>query len=151
MRSINPIIAFNGNAEEAFNFYRSVFGGEFTAVMRWKDMPKDEEGCGGMGELALDEMEKIMHISLPVGKNNTLMGNDTPKFMNANFDGESRFNIAIDTESKAEADSLFEKLSEGGNKVMPMDDAFWGDYFGMLVDKFGIQWMIGYSNEQREN
>lgn len=134
MASLNPYLNFNGNCEEAFNFYRSVFGGEFQMVMRFSDVPASEPNMG--------DGNKIMHISLPVG-NDILMGSDVPESF-GKVESASNFNISISADSKEEADRLYNGLSNGGNGYMPMADAFWGSYFGMLTDKFGVNWMIGY-------
>jgi PhnB protein len=137
MALINPHINFNGNAEEAFNFYKSVFGGEFAMVMRFKDMASPE--------FPVDEKEanKIMHIALPIG-NNVLMANDVPEIMEKVNENEHRSKISISAESKEEADKLFNGLSAGGQIEMPIDDSPWGSYFGMFRDKYGIEWMVDY-------
>ena len=137
MALINPHINFNGNAEEAFNFYRSVFGGEFTKIMRFKDIASPEF------LVAENEANKIMHIALPVGKN-ILMGNDVPEFMGKVNENENRSKISISAESKEEADKLFYDLSAGGNVEMPIADSPWGSYFGMFRDKYGIEWMVDF-------
>ena len=138
MALINPHINFNGNAEEAFTFYKSVFGGEFAKLVRVKDLagpdfPVDEK----------DE-NKIMHITLPIGKNNMLIGNDVPDFMGKVNENENRSKIAISTESKEEADKLFNGLSAGGKIEMPIADSPWGSYFGMFRDKYGIEWIVDF-------
>lgn len=137
MALINPHINFNGNAEEAFNFYKSVFGGEFAMVMRLKDMASPE--------FPVDEADanKIMHIALPIGKN-VLMGNDVPSSMGTVNENENRSKISISAESKEEADRLFNGLSAGGNVEVPISDSPWGSYFGMFRDKYGIEWMVDY-------
>ena len=137
MALINPHINFNGNAEEAFNFYKSVFGGEFAMVMRLKDLSSPE--------FPVDEKDanKIMHIALPIGKN-ILMGNDVPESMGRVNEAENRSKIAISAESREEADQLFNGLSEGGSIEMPISDSPWGSYFGMFRDKFGIEWMVDF-------
>jgi PhnB protein len=137
MALINPYINFNGNAEEAFNFYRSVFGGEFARVMRFKDLSNAEF------PVAENEANKIMHIALPIG-GNILMGNDVPEFMGRVDENENRSKISISAESREEADSLFNGLSAGGNIEMPIGDSPWGSYFGMFRDKFGIEWMVDF-------
>lgn len=138
MAQINPHINFNGNTEEAFNFYKSVFGGEFTKVVRLKDLASPE--------FPVDKKEenKIMHIALPIG-NNVLMANDVPDFLGKVNERENRSKISINTESKEEADKLFNGLSAGGEVEMPMEDSPWGSYFGMFRDKFGIEWMVEFS------
>lgn len=137
MARIDPHINFNGNAEEAFIFYQSVFGGKFIRIMRYKDLktpgftiPESEEN-------------KIMHISLSIG-GNQLMGNDVPEFMGRTNENENRSKISIATESKDEADKIFNGLSVGGQIEMPMGESPWGSYFGMFRDKYGIEWMINY-------
>ena len=135
MAQINPYINFNGNTEEAFNFYKSVFGGEFAMVMRFGDMPNPN--------IPASENNKIMHIALPIG-NNILMGNDVPEFMGTVNEKENRSKIAISAESKAEADQLYNGLSAGGEIEMPIADSPWGSYFAMFRDKYGIEWTVDY-------
>lgn len=144
MKALNPYLNFNGNTEEVFNFYKSVFGGEFAMLMRFKDIPADVpmDGCVD-GEPAKDESNLIMHIALPIG-NNVLMASDVPSHM-AQVTTGTNTSLSINVESREEADRVFAGLSAGGNITMPMDTMFWGDYFGMLTDKFGIQWMVNYS------
>jgi PhnB protein len=145
MATINPYLNFNGNTEEAFNFYKSVFGGEFAAVMRFGDVSQTG-GCDGM-KVAENELDKIMHIALPIGRGNILMATDGLESMGQNFKVGDNFSISITADSRAEADELFGSLSEGGKVEMPLAEAFWGDYFGMLQDKFGIQWMVSYNEK----
>jgi PhnB protein len=128
MTAINPWINFNGNAEEAFAFYKSVFGGEFARVLRFKDT------------------NKIMLIALPIGKNNMLLANDVPEVMGRVNENENRSKISVSTESKEEADTLFNGLSVGGKVEEPMGDSPWGSYFGMFRDKYGIEWMIEFQS-----
>ncbi|MEZ4907794.1 MAG: VOC family protein [Saprospiraceae bacterium] len=139
MAQINPYLHYNGNAEEAFNFYKSVFGGNFALVIRFKDMPNDPNH-------PIDEKEgdKIMHIALPIGKFDVLMASDTPEFMGRHNENETRTKISISAESKEEADKLFNGLSEGGNIEIPISDSSWGSYFGMFRDKFGIEWIVDF-------
>jgi PhnB protein len=137
MALINPHINFNGNAEEAFNFYKSVFGGEFAKVMRFKDFASADF------QVAEHEADKIMHIALPIGKN-ILMANDVPEILGKTNENENRSKISISAESKAEADHLFNGLSEGGQIEMPISESPWGSYFGMFRDKYGIEWMIDF-------
>ncbi len=137
MAQINPHINFNGNAEEAFTFYKSVFGGEFAMIMRFKDLSSPEF------PVAKGEADKIMHIALPVGKN-VLMGNDIPENMGRVNENENRSKISISAESKEEADKLFNGLSAGGKIEVPISDSPWGSYFGMFRDKYGIEWMVDY-------
>ena len=140
MAQINPHINFNGNTEEAFNFYKSVFGGEFAKIMRFKDMASPEF------EVSETEANKIMHIALPIG-NNILMANDVPEFMGKTNENENRSKIAISAESKEEAEKLFIGLSIGGQIEMPLTDSPWGSYFGMFRDKYGIEWMIDFDSK----
>lgn len=140
MATINPSINFNGNAEEAFNFYKSVFGGEFAAIIRFKDLPADPNMPFGK-----HEANKIMHIALPTGEGSVLSGNDVPEAMGKTNERENRSKILVGTKSKEEADKLFNALSVGGEVEYPMDDSPWGSYFGMLRDKYGIEWMIDFS------
>lgn len=137
MALINPHINFNGNAEEAFNFYKSVFGGEFTKIIHLKDLSSPEF------PVAENDANKIMHIALPIGKN-VLMANDIPESMGQVNENENRSKISISTESREEADQLFSGLSAGGTIEVPMDDSPWGSYFGMFRDKFGIEWMVDF-------
>ena len=139
MKTINPWINFNGNAEEAFTFYKSVFGGEFTKVMRFKDLASPEFS------VAKNEENKIMLITLPVGKNNMLMANDVPEIMGRVNENENRSKILISAESKEEADKLFNGLSAGGNVEGSMGDSPWGSYAGMFRDKYGIEWIIEFN------
>lgn len=138
MASINPYIHFNGNAEEAFTFYKSVFGGEFAAVARFKDYSNPEH------PVPEKEAEKIMHISLPIGKNSVLMGSDTPEFLGRHNENENRSKISVTAETKEEADKIFNGLSAGGQVEMPIADSPWGSYFGMFRDKYGFEWMISF-------
>jgi PhnB protein len=138
MAQINPYIHFNGNAEEAFTFYKSVFGGDFAMVMRFKDMAFE-------GSIATDvEANKIMHIALPIGKHDILMGSDSPSALGTHNENETRSKISISAESKVEADKLFNGLSAGGHIEMPIQDSPWGSYFGMFRDRFGIEWMVDF-------
>lgn len=137
MALINPHINFNGNAEEAFNFYKSVFGGEFAKIIRFKDLSSPEF------PVAAHEANKIMHIALPIGKS-ILMANDVPEILGRTNERENRSKIVISAESKAEADKLFTGLSAGGEIEMPISDSPWGSYFGMFRDKYGIEWMVDF-------
>lgn len=138
MALINPYINFNGNAEEAFNFYRSVFGGEFANITRFKDLAVPGN------PIAEKEMDKIMHISLPIG-NNVLMANDVPERMGRVSENENRSKISVSTDSREEADKIFNGLSAGGSVECPIGDSPWGTYFGMFRDKYGIEWMIEFN------
>ena len=142
MASINPHINFNGNAEEAFNFYKSVFGGEFAKIIRFKDLASAEF------PVAENESNKIMHIALPIGKS-ILMANDVPEIMGRTNENENRSKIVISSESKEEADKLFNGLSAGGQIEMPISDSPWGSYFGMFRDKYGIEWMVDFESNYK--
>ena len=145
MAVVNPYLTFNGNCEEAFTFYKSVFGGDFQYVGRFKDMPPAE----GSKPVPAAEGEKIMHISLPISKETILMGSDSSEaFGQATIVGNN-FTISINTSSQEEADKLFLGLSAGGKVTMPMSKTFWGSYFGMLTDKFGIQWMVSFEQNTK--
>ncbi|MCZ4223366.1 VOC family protein [Pedobacter rhodius] len=135
MATVNTYLNFNGNTEEAFNFYKSVFGGEFLTVQRFKDSP----GCEGM---KISDQEKLMHIALPIG-GNILMGTDITEPMPPATFGTG-ISLSVDASSEEEAYKLFNDLAEGGKATMPLDKMFWGALFGMLTDKFGIQWMVNY-------
>lgn len=137
MATINPHINFNGNAEEAFTFYKSVFGGEFTRIIRFKDISSAEF------PVAEKEANKIMHIALPIGTS-ILMANDVPEILGRTNENENRSKIVITAASKVEADKLFNGLSAGGQIEMPIADSPWGSYFGMFRDKFGIEWMVDF-------
>ncbi|WP_343704163.1 VOC family protein [Chitinophaga sp.] len=136
MANVNPYLTFDGTCEEVFNFYRSVFGGEFATVMRFKDMPGPHMEAGDDGNL-------VMHMALPIGQHSILMGSDRPSSFGKATKGDN-FSLAIGADSREHADKLYKGLSEGGKAEMPMGDAPWGDYFGMLTDRYGIQWMISY-------
>jgi len=141
MAQINPHINFNGNAEEAFNFYKSVFGGEFSIIMRFKEL------AGPEFPVAENDANKIMHIALPIGKN-ILMANDVPESMGRTNENENRSKISISAESKEEADKLFNGLSEAGKIEVPIADSPWGSYFGMFRDKYGIEWIVDFDPKQ---
>ena len=145
MAVVHPDLTFSGNCEEAFTFYKSVFGGDFQYVGRFKEMPP-MEGCAPVPEA---EGEKIMHISLPISKETILMGSDSSDaFGQATIVG-TNFTISINTTSQEEADKLFNGLSAGGKVTMPMDKTFWGSYFGMFVDKFNMQWMVSFEQNKQ--
>ena len=142
MPLINPYINFNGNCEEAFGFYQSVFGGEFAMIMRFKDMQNLEH------PFPEHEANKIMHIALPIGKN-VLMGNDVPEIMGKVNENENRSKISISAVSRNEADHLFQGLSAGGSIEMPIADSPWGSYFGMFRDKYGIEWTVDFDEKYK--
>ena len=144
MKTVNPYLVFNGDCEEAFNFYKNVFGGDFKFLGRFSDMP--EADCKDLPEEAKN---KIMHVSLPISKETILMGSDA----NPNMGGINTGNnvsLSIGTDSKQEADTIFNSLSKGGKVTMPLQDTFWGSYFGMLEDKYGFIWMVGYDSVKQQ-
>ncbi len=138
MRTINPWINFNGNAEEAFNFYKSVFGGEFTRIIRFRDLASADF------PVPEKEANKIMSISLPLGKHNVLIANDIPEFMGRVNENENRSKISISAESREEAERIFNGLSAGGSIEGPMGNSPWGTYAGMFRDKYGIEWIVEF-------
>lgn len=138
MTKINTYLNFAGNAQEAFNFYKSVFGGKFTSLVRFKDMPM--EGT----KISKEDENKIMHISLPIG-NDVLMASDAPESMGFKVNFGNYSYISVHPDSKEEADRIFQALSAGGTMEMPIADQPWGDYYGSFKDKFGVQWMVNFS------
>ncbi len=145
--SINPYLTFNGNCEDAFNFYRSVFGGEFPYVGRFKDMPPME----GQPPMTEQVGNMIMHVSLPIGDGTILMGSDSSSEWGHATNVGNNFNISVNAKSRDEADRLYRGLAEGGKETMPMNQTFWGSYFGMLTDRFEIQWMISHDESNTDN
>lgn len=139
MTTINPWINFNGNAEEAFTFYKSIFGGEFTKIIRFKDIATEEF------PVPENEANKIMYIALPIGAGNVLIANDVPEVLGKVNERENRSKIFVSTESKEEAERLFNGLSQEGEVEGPMGDSPWGSYAGMFRDKYGIEWIIDFS------
>jgi len=139
MRAINPWINFNGNAEEAFTFYKSVFGGEFTKIIRFGDLPDFS--------VPENEANKIMYIALPIGKHNVLVANDVPEFMGYVSENENRSKIKVSAESREEADTIFTGLAAGGHIEGQIGDSPWGTYAGMFRDKYGIEWIVEFDPE----
>jgi PhnB protein len=137
MATVNPYLNFLGNTEEAFNFYKSVFGGEFVGIQRFKDTPEADK-------LSAADQDKIMHVALPIGSNTILMGTDALESMGHTLTLGNNLSLAIGAESKEEAEKIFHGLAEGGEVEMPLQDTFWGAYFGMTTDKFGIKWMVNF-------
>jgi PhnB protein len=137
MKTVNPYLNFPGNTEEAFNFYKSAFGGEFATVMRFKDSPE-------AANTAPEDQDKLMHIALPIGNGNILMGTDTLESKGQKLRPGNNFHLSISADSDAETDKLFNALSAGGKVIVPLSKQFWGSYFGMFTDKFGVQWMISH-------
>jgi PhnB protein len=143
MASVNVYLTFNGNCEEAFNFYKSVFGGEFPYIGRFSEMPAD-----GGKPLPPEDANKIMHVSLPISKETMLMGSDTGGEWASGFKQGTNFSISVNADSKAEAEKLFNGLSAGGMVTMPLAQTFWSECFGMCTDKFGISWMMSYDGNK---
>ncbi len=139
MVTANPYLHFNGNCEEAFSFYKSVFGGDFSNVQRFKDAPSEQP-------FPESENEKILHIALPLSKGFMLLGSDIPEAFPKAIIGTNFF-ISLNTESEEEAGKLFNGLSAGGQVYMPLEKTFWAALFGMMVDKFGVQWMVSFSEQ----
>ncbi len=137
MVTVNPYLNILGNTEEAFNFYKSVFGGEFVMIQRFKETPEADK-------LPAEDQDKIMHIGLPLGNGTVLMGTDALESMGHTVTMGTNFSLSIGADSKEEAEKIFNGLAEGGEIEMPMQDTFWGAYFGMTADKFGIKWMVNY-------
>lgn len=141
MAAINPYIHFNGNAEEVLTFYKSVFGGEFTRILRYKDISSAQY------PIPEKELNKIMHIALPINNGSTLMASDVMEVMGKVTENDNRNTIMITAESQAEADKLFNGLSAGGKIEMPISFGPSGNYFGMFTDKFGVQWMVDFDSK----
>jgi PhnB protein len=141
MARVNPHIHFNGNAEEAFEFYKSVFGGSFSKIMRFKDL--STEGF----QFPEEELNKIMHIALPISAGCVLMGSDVPNMLGIVNENENRSKITVSAESKAEAEAIFNGLSTGGTIEFPMGDSPWGSYFGAFRDKYGVEWMVDFTEK----
>src|SRR3954447_4796864 len=142
MAKFNPYLNFPGTTEEAFNFYKSVLGGEFLVLQRFSDAPDSDK-------MPPDIREKIMHIGLPLGDGNVLMATDAIESMGYPLTVGNNFCISISPESKEEAERLFNGLSAGGKVEMPLQDMFWGAYYGSFTDKFGVKWMVNYDKQQR--
>ncbi len=139
MTKLNPYLNFSGNSEEVFNFYKSVFGGEFTSLVRFRDMPMD-----GV-QIPEADQDKIMHVGLPIGEDNILMASDALESLGQTIVPGNNVYISVHPDSKEEADRIFNALSAGGEIEMAMADQAWGDYFGSLQDKFGTRWMVNYA------
>ena len=138
--TVNVYLTFNGDCKEAFDFYKSVFGGDYASISTFGEMPPQE----GMPPVSEDEKDRIMHVALPISNETMLMGSDTGGEWSGNFQKGNNFSISVNTASKQEADRIFNALSDGGKIMMPMDNTFWGSYFGMFSDKYGINWMVNF-------
>ena len=139
MAFLNVYLNYNGNCEDAFQHYKSVFGGEFASFSRFSDMPPGEE------PLPTEYSNRVLHVAFPVGDHCTLMGSDCPPAFPNGIQG-NLFNVSIQADTKEEADRLFQGLSSGGRITMPLEDTFWGAYFGMCTDAFGVQWMVNFDH-----
>jgi PhnB protein len=141
MLQVNPYLNFNGTTEAAFNFYQSIFGGEFMNVTRFKDTPAGDK-------LSATDREKIMHMALPIGQGIILMATDALEAMGHHLKQGNNFHLTVSPDSEADADQLFQALSVNGLVNRPLRKEFWGAYFGMLTDQFGVQWMVSYDPKQ---
>jgi PhnB protein len=141
---LHSYLNFAGNAQQAFDFYKSAFGGDFSSVVRFKDLPM--EGV----TISKEDEEKIMHIALPIGEDNVLMASDVLESLGQQLVQGNNVYVSVHPTSREEADRIFSALSEGADIEMPMGDQVWGDYYGSLKDKFGIQWMVNYSPPREE-
>lgn len=139
MKTVNPYLNFDGNTEEAFNFYRSVFGGEFLGVHRFRDF-----GNSGMS-VPEEDLDRIAHIALPLGPNNILMGTDVLRSQGHQLTQGNNFYLTVEAESGPEADRLFEALSEGGQIEMPLGQTEWAEKYGICTDRYGVRWMVDYT------
>lgn len=146
MTTLNISLTFNGNCEEAFNFYRSVFGGDFQFIGKYGEMPPQD----GIPIIRDSQKNKIMHVTLPISKETMLMGNDSLDTSWLPTGTNSNFTLSVKTDSKQQADVLFNKLSRGGQITLPMRETFWGSYYGMLTDKFGINWKMNVDLDEKE-
>lgn len=138
MTTVNVYLTFNGNCREAFEFYKAAFGGDFSYLGTFGEMPPRED----LPTLHDSEKDKIMHVSLPISEETALMGSDSSEAFGKPVKIGSNFSVSINTDTKEEAEDLFNKLSEGGKVTMPLEKTFWSPYFGMFMDKFGINWMV---------
>ncbi|MFZ6050670.1 VOC family protein [Halocola ammonii] len=140
MPTINPYLTFLGNCEEAFKLYKKVFKKEFAHIGYFRDMPQDEAN-----QMPKEQLDRVMHVSLPISEETVLMGSDTGGEWADNTVIGNNITISITAETKEEADRIFTELSDGGKVTMPMEKTFWGDYFGMCTDKFQINWMVSWN------
>jgi PhnB protein len=143
MTTINSYISFNGRCEEAFTFYKSIFGGEFSYLGRFKDMPSEQE-------LSETDKERIMHVSLPISDETVLMGDDSLECTGKTVTAGNNVHLSVNASSEDEAHRIFRSLAEGGTITMPIEKTFWGALFGMLIDQFGIQWMVNYDYKKED-
>lgn len=142
MATINIYLTFDGECEAAFNFYKSIFGGEFSYLSRFRDLPDNEKA-----KMTEEDGDRIVHVALPISAETMLMGCDSGSYSEKPIPG-TNFSISVSVESKDEADRLFDALSVAGEILKPIGFAFWGDYFGMVKDQFGINWMVNFEVSQ---
>lgn len=142
MISVNPYLNFKGNTEQAFTFYREVFGGEFSTLIRFRDFPDNSMG------VAEDELDKIAHIALPLGKHNLLMANDVATTWGRPFTQGNHCYLSLEAETPAEGERIFNALSQNGTVEMPLQETEWAELFGICIDQFGVQWMINYTGQK---
>ncbi len=143
MTTSNIYLTFDGNCEEAFNFYKSVLGGEFHMLQRFKDMPPEYK-------VGKEDLNKLIHVTLPIGKDTFIMGSDTGEQFSRGFKQGNNFSISLVVDTREEADRIFNGLSKGGKVIMAMANTFWGAYFGQFADKFGVQWMVSFALPQEQ-
>lgn len=146
MKGVNIYLTFNGNCEEAFEFYKSILGGEYLSISRFSDMPPMDD----MPPMPEEHQNRIMHVTLPIKGDQVIMGSDTGGEWSSGFKMGNNFSISLNAESREEADQVFAGLSEGGKVTMPMQDTFWESYFGMFEDKFGVQWMVSFDKNSEK-
>lgn len=143
MATVNVYLNFKGNCKEAFDFYKSVFGGEYPYIGTFGEIPPSND----IPPIAPEDKDKIMHVTLPISNETCLMGSDTIGVHSNDFKMGNNYSVSINASSRKEADQLFDGLSNGGVVTMPMTNTFWGAYFGMFTDKFGINWMVNYDEQ----
>ena len=146
MAIINPYLTFSGNCEEAFNFYKTVFKTEIQFAGKFKDMPENPDY-----PVAEEDKEKIMHVSLPISKETTLMGSDSSKAFGQSTLQGNNFSISVSCDTNEEVDQIFNELADGGIIKFPLEKTFWESYFGMLTDKFGIHWMVSCETAEHKD
>lgn len=144
MATASIYLKFKGNCESAFNFYKSVFGNEFVYFSRFNTVPEDNRY-----KVSDEYTNRVLHVALPIG-NSVLMGSDCHQDQEESFILGNNFSISILADSKEDVDRIFKSLSEGGIVTMPVNSTFWGDYIGMLTDRFGVNWMVSFPEQQQQ-
>lgn len=142
---LNTYLTFEDNCQDAFNLYKEIFGGEFSTVMKFSDIPPGEDF-----KYDEDEKDKLLHISMPIGKDSYLMGSDTPKSVNSKLQQGNNCALSLDTHCRSETERIFKALSEGGSITMPLEDTFWGAYYGKCIDRFGIHWQLNCVEQNKK-